>query len=251
MPTNELLNKLKEQKATFQSIKNVNIGAESFAPLFSVVGAILKTKSLIDEGISPGFGELLLPHLVTTFGPMLIANSIYPRFKFTPKDLVIYAIGFILSLFIYPSSFLMFFLKEVPHFAKFFSLVKIKNSPEDTFLMFCWILTSDIAGNFLTRSILKKKLEFDTKELTKMVVMYGGVLFLRKFHMSDYYVIIVASIIPLSFKAYEYLKTARPSKPKQPVKVKEEKRKVVIQPPPIRKAVTKRKAAVLPKTDKK
>ncbi|ELA42541.1 uncharacterized protein VICG_00293 [Vittaforma corneae ATCC 50505] len=244
MSTNELINKLKAQQDALPSIKELKVGTESFEPIFSIASTILKTKSLIDEGTDPIFTELLLPHLATTFGPPLIANAIYPRFKFSQRDLVVYLIGFILSLFVHSNSFLMFFIKEVPYVSRFFSLVKMKNSTEDTFLMFCWVITCDIAGQFISKLTFKKKFKVKTLDLLKMVVVYGGVLALRQYRMPDYYVIVVANIVPLSIKAVEYLKKVPAMKIKHTECIKEEDKKA-----PIRKA-PKRKASLSAKLEK-
>lgn len=236
MSTNELINKLKAQQDALPSVKELKVGTKSFEPIFAIAGAILKTKSLIDEGIDPVFTELLLPHLATTFGPPLVANSVYPRFKFSQCDLITYFIGFALSLFVHSNNFLMFVIKEIPYVAKFFSLVKIKNSTEDTFLMFCWVITCDIAGQFISKLTLKKKLKIKALDLLKMMVVYGGVLALRQYNMPDYYVIVVANIVPLSIKAVEYLKRVPSMKIKCAEDTKEEGRKAPAKRAPKRKA---------------
>lgn len=248
MTAKEIINKLKETKNDLPSFGSIKLGMTSLEPAFSISNSILKTKQFIDEGIDPSFSELLLPHLATTFGPPLIANSVYSRFKFTQRDLLIYAVGFVLSLFLHSNSYLMYFINEVPYISKFFSLIRIKNSAENTFSMFCWIITCEIAGMLISKSILKKKLKIKTSDIMKMIVTYGGVFILRIYSMPDYYVIIVANIMPLSLKAIELLRTRNDKnnekEEKEQVNEEEEVKEV-------KKKTTKRKASVASKLKNK
>lgn len=179
---------------------------ERIVPLFSIAGTILNTKLLVDGGIEPTFTELLLPSLVTTYGPSLLANTLYPRYRMMPEGLILYAAGFILSIFIYSNNLLMLFVEEAPYISKFFSLVELKNSTEDTFSMMSWVISRDIAGICIRSLVLRKRLRMKVVDMLNMAVMYGGVLFLRSYGFRDYYIIIVAGVAPLTIKAIECVK---------------------------------------------
>ncbi|KAM0680918.1 hypothetical protein GINT2_000700 [Glugoides intestinalis] len=203
MSTTEILNNLAKKRHEFDSIK---LHFDSFGPFFSITSAILNTKSLVREGIDPSISELLLPHLITSFGSSLLTNTLFPRFVLSKKDLALYFTGFILSLFVHSSDFIMFFLNELPHFSKFFSLVKLKNSPEDTFKILSWVITNKIIGICLNKLVLKKKLKIKMEELFSIIFTYTGIGLLKMYNMNDYYVIIFANIVPLSSKAVECLR---------------------------------------------
>lgn len=182
---------------------------QKIAPLFSISSTILNTKLLIDSGIEPTLTELLLPSLVMTYGPPLFANSLYSRYEMTLQSVSLYAIGFILSIFIYSNNFLMFFIEEVPYISKLFSLVKLKNSTEDTFSMMSWVISRDIARICIRSLVLRKRLRMKTVDMLSMAVAYGGMLFLRKYGLRDYYVIVVAGIAPLTIKAIESIRECK------------------------------------------
>lgn len=203
MTTQEFITKLKQNAPVFSMPNGISL--DKFSPLFSIVGAIIQTKELIDGGFEASASDLILPHMMLTFGPPLIANSLYPRFKVTNKDLVAYLIGFVLSLVVSTNQFAMYFINEVPYLARFLSLVKLKNTEENITLAIYWIVTSKIVGMCLNRMVFKKKLKVKAKDIFSLVVTYGGVFVLRKYGFNDYYVMIIACIVPLAFKAVEYL----------------------------------------------
>lgn len=218
MSTTEILNNLAKKTEQFSSIK---LHFNSFGPLFSITGAILNTQSLVSEGIEPSISELLLPHLITSFGSSLLTNTLFPHFVLSKKDLALYFTGFILSLFVHSSEFIMFFINELPHFSKFFSLVKLKNSTGDTFKTLSWAITNKIIGICLNKLVLKKKLKIKMEELFSIIFTYSGIALLRMYKMNDYYVLIFANIVPLSAKAVECLRqraSKRKSSNKRPEK---------------------------------
>lgn len=211
--------------------------------VFSIAGNILTTKNLVEEGISPTITELLLPSLLLSFGPKLIANTIYTRYHLTAESIILYAVGFVLSVFLYSNSFVMFLLREVPHVSKFFSLVDLKNSKENTFLLLSWNITSNLAQICLKSFVFKKKLKIKIEELLNMVFVYGGIVFLRHYHLHDYYVIVVANIIPIMYKAIEAIVKAKNKKAEGKAENVAEEEK------PAKKRV-KRKASVSAKKNK-
>lgn len=204
MTTQEIISKLKYNNGPIFSILN-GITPDKFGPFFTVIGAIIQTKELIDGGFDASFSELILPHMMLTFGPSLIANSLYPRFKIANKDIIMYFFGFILSLVVSSNRFVMYFINEVPYLGRFFSLVKLKNTDENILMAIYWIITSKIVGMCLNKMIFKKKLKVKAKEIFSLLVTYGGIFILRKYNYNDYYVIIIACIVPLVFKAIEHL----------------------------------------------
>lgn len=212
MSTREILTKLKNKSRLLPGLGDLKVHLEALDYVFTVAGVVMKTKSLTEEGIGASFNELLLPHVVTTFGPPLIANSIRQRFIPTPRGLLTYAIAFVFSLFVHSNSFLMFFIREIPQISRFFSLVKLKNTDEDTFTAFVWAITAELAGQFVTKLVLKKGYKVKPSEVVKIVATYTGILLLRRYKMPDYTVIVVASVLPQAFKLAEYLKSKRPKK---------------------------------------
>lgn len=213
-----LLNNLKNNKD--QLLATLKLNAEQFSPIFSIAGAMLKTRSLIESGFEPTVTELLIPHLAMTFGPKLLANTLSPRFQPTLKDFLIYIIGFLISLFGQSNTFLMFLANEIPHIGRFFSLVNMKNSPDDTFKLFTWSLTCEFASVFISKLIMKKKLKMSHSAIASLILVNAGVLYLREYKMNDYFVILVANVVPLACKAVEYLKSMlkrKDVKPKQEI----------------------------------
>lgn len=210
MPTTKLLvEKLKDTRAYVSALENIKVNIGILEHIFSISGAIMKTKSLVDDGIPLTFTELLLPHLVTSFGPALIANGIYTRFKPTLIGFGVYILGFFLSLFVQDKGFIMFVVREMPHIGKFFTLARLKNTKDDTMQAFSWVITAEFVGQFLTKVVLNKSFKVKTVDLLKTVSVYGGLLALRHYDMPDYMVIIVANIVPLMLKLGEYLKSRR------------------------------------------
>lgn len=213
MTTKNMLQKLNEKSiAIRREVKSLGITPSSLGPLFSLSGTILRTRSLVDAGIEESLSEIFLPHVVLSFVPSLIANSICKRYTIEPKDVLIYLIGLVSSIFVCKSSFAMFMISEIPYISKFFSLLKLKNSTEDTFTMMSWIITNELSGMFLNKLILKKKMKVSLKDMVTMFLTYSGVLFLRYYNLNDYNVIILAFIIPFSAKAIEYLKKKEKTK---------------------------------------
>lgn len=198
---------------------------ERLAPLFSVAGTILNTKALVDGGIEPTFADLLLPSLVMTYGPSLFANTLYSRFEMTPEGIGLFAVGFVLSIFVHSNSFLMSFIDEIPYVSKILALVKMKNSTEDTFSMMSWMISRDIAGACIGSLILRRRLRMKAVDLLNMGVVYGGVLVLRRYGLRDYYVIIVAGVAPLAIKAISCIDRKKPVEDKTVHRVRTPRRR--------------------------
>lgn len=219
MSTKNIIDKFVQTSKNSILSKSYGISSEQLCPIFSVAGSISKTKSLVESGFEPTISELLIPHLILTFAPKLVANSLSHRFELAPKDLYIYFIGFFISTIAYSNSFIMFFVKEIPYVSKFFSLLALKNSTEDTFKLFSWNITCEIVGIFLTKLIMKKKPKLGTTELVNMIFVNVGILYIRAYQLNDYFIILVANIIPLSVKAIEYLrqKSKKKSEPKEEI----------------------------------
>lgn len=191
------------------------IAPEDLAKLdyvFSIASTILTTKSLIDGGIEPVVSELILPSLILSFGPSLIANTLAPKYQLTYDALILYAIGFSISLVVYSNNFIMFFLNEVPHISKFFSLVSLKNSKEDTFSLMTYKITAKLAGIFLNNLVLKKRQKIKMEEILSIFFTYSGIIYLRYYNYKDYYIIVIANIVPLVAKAIDCLNKWRISK---------------------------------------
>lgn len=241
MSTREILHTLKEQGRILPELK---FDTESLGVIFSIAGSVLNTKSLVDGGIAPTLSDLLLPHLITTFAPSLLANGLYTRFKLGKKDVVLYVIGFLFSIFAHSSKFLMFFIQEIPYVSGFFSTVKLKNSKENTFDLFSWTITSQFAGMAISKLILKKKLKVKPEELLSMIAKYGGVLLLRRYNMNDYWVIVVANMVPLTTKAIECLAKEVP-------KLKQKKKEIELSQENSTKRTPRRKASISVKLEKK
>lgn len=182
-----------------------NLKKERIFSLFKIASIILNTESLVDSGFQPSITELLLPSLLTTFGPPLIANSIYHRFHFTVESLVIYLLGFLLSLSVYKNRILMELIREVPHISKIYSLIELKNDKNDIFYLISWVITNDLAGVCLKKLIKQENLSITKKYIFKNISLYGGIIFLRKYNYSDYCVIILANIFPAIYSVIETL----------------------------------------------
>lgn len=166
-------------------------------PLFKIASVILSSNSLIGTKIRPSFYDLFLPSLLVTFLPPLIANSIYCRFKLTLDGLMTYGIGFILSIVVCRNKFLISLLSEIPHISKLFSLIEMKNSKEDIYTLIAWNITCDVIRTALKKFIKGESLQIKSSFLTNIIISNCGVVFLRMYNLSDYYVIIIANLLPL------------------------------------------------------
>jgi len=206
MSTTELLEKLKDGSKGILALKDLKPSPGALDYVFTVAGIVLKTRSLISDGVAPTLTELLLPHLVTTFGPPLIANSVYRRFHPTAAGLAVYTFGFVLSLLVQSSRTLMFVIREIPHISRFFSLVSLKNTKDNVSEAFGWAITADFAGQFLSKVVLKKSFRVKVSDLVKTATTYGGVFLLREYEMPDYMVIVVANMVPLAMKLVESMR---------------------------------------------
>lgn len=175
----------------------IKLEAKNFQPIFKISSSILNNKSLICNAVEPTFTGLLLPSLLVTYGPPLIANSVYKRFDLTAESLIIFGIGFLLSLLFHNCSWIMFILKEVPHVSKFFNLVDLKNSKENTFYLLAWCITADLCRYCIKKLVKQEKLQMEMKFLINIVSLYSGIFLMRKYNLNDYYVVVVANLVPL------------------------------------------------------
>lgn len=216
---------------------------ETFDYVFSIVNNIICTKKLIETGINPKITDLLLPSLIVNFGPPLIANSIYVKYHLTSDKLILYFAGFLLSTLVYSNNFIMFILAEVPVISRFFSLVKLKNSTQDTFKLISWQIASNLARICLLNLVMKKKLKIKMREIANMIFMYGGVVILRVYSLNDYYTIVIANIVPILYSACELIFMEKKKKVKKEVVKEEIEEKIP-------KKKVKRKASVVNKKNK-
>lgn len=214
MKTENILKKIKEVSKNPKIPKGFELNQKYLCPLFAISGAINKTTALVEAGFEPTILDIFIPHIVMSFGPKLFANSLTRRFELQPNDIILYSIGLIFSIVAQHSPFLTYFTKEINLVAQYFGYTKLKNSPENTFKLFSWNITNDIAGMFLSKLIMKKKLRINGTDLFNMIFIYTGILYLRINKLNDYFIIVIANIIPLSMKAIEYLRSKKKSKSK-------------------------------------
>lgn len=187
-------------------LKNLaNLDKKRIVPFFRMSSIILNTESLVGENTKPSIHDHLLPSLITTFGPPLIANSIYHKFHLTMESVVIYFASFLLSLVISKNRYFMVLIREVPYVSKFFGLMELKNSKEDMFYVIAWNVTNDLARICLKKLVKQEKLTISFKSIFNIFVLYGGMILIKNHGLGDYYIILVANLVPLLYACFEAL----------------------------------------------
>lgn len=166
-------------------------------PIFSIIGNILKTADLVDKGIPPTFQDLILPSLLITYGPPILANGIYKKYEFTLNDFVVYLIGFLISIPLHSKQYFISVVGNLPMISKAFGAIKTARDPEFTVNVLVWNLVCDFIGNILKKMLLKKKLKIKGIELFSIIFVNCGLFTIKEFRLPVFLAVAVVSAVPL------------------------------------------------------
>jgi len=177
---------------------------EKLEPVFAISSAILSTNFLIKEGIEQSFQGLLLPSLITSFGPALLCNSIFHKFTLTSSKLTYYSIGFLFSIFMSPNSILISVIRHLSKLSVIYSVYNFVNSPTTANYYFSLNIMTCISGLFLKRIVLKKGFKITPDDIYEIITRNILLYFIKMYRM-PLYAIVVFVYLPMVIKGSSVL----------------------------------------------
>lgn len=173
---------------------------EDIKPVINIVSIILNTSDLVKSGVKPNIRNLLLPSLITTYGVQVIVK----REGVTAWDFGVYAVGFVLSLYLHSSSYLLYLLKELPNLSRVQGSMQLLTSPK------CMVELGDavvqsVIGAVLRRIALRKRMRMRTAEILKMLFYPLAMVVIHELHLSPFCAVFAVYFFPLATRLQKYL----------------------------------------------